>query len=154
MGGFLSETFSNNAPQSLWIQSIWNNWAAPRDKQTILHCLKLLSNKELTQTANSPTERKEIKLNLPNLYPGTDSLIFESLAGSHANKKLLKSRINTEQGFGCSGSRVHNCQTEATETLQLQGLQSCWWIFQCINVADGPDIVSRPALSLCQIFIQ
>lgn len=87
-----------------------------------MHRLELPFNRELIQTAKSPREGKEIKVNPPNLYPGTDSFIFGSLAVSHANKKLLKGRINTEQGRVCSGSRVHNWQTEAMETLQLQGL--------------------------------
>lgn len=81
----LSKTFSNNTLQSLWTQSIWSSWAVPCDKQTVLHCLKLLFNRELIQTANSPRERKEIKVNPQNLYPGTDSFVFGSLAVGHAN---------------------------------------------------------------------
>lgn len=94
-------------------------------KQT-LRCLELLLNRGLIQTANAPSERKEINLNPQNLYPGTDSFIFESLTVSHANKKLLRGRINTEQGCVCSGPRVYNWQTEAMETLQLHSLQSCF----------------------------
>lgn len=148
--GILHKTFLNNASQSLWLQSIWSSWAAPRDKQTVLHCLKLLFNRELIETANAPREKKEIKLNPPNLYPGTDSFIFGSLAVSQANKMLLKGRINTEQGCVCSGSRVHNWQ----ETLQLHSLQSCFWIFQSINVPLSLLLVYPPALPLCKVFIQ
>ncbi len=99
--------------------------AASCNEQTASHCLKLLFSRELIQTANAPRERKEIKVNPPNLHPGTDSFIFESLAVSHANKKLLKGRINTEQESVCSGSRLHNWQTEAMELLQLHILHSC-----------------------------
>lgn len=151
--GVFGKTFLNNALGSLWIQSIWSSWAAPRYKQTIFRRLKLLFNRELIQTADSPRERKEIKLNPLNLYLGTDSFIFESLAASHANKKLLKCRINTEQGCVCSGSRVHNWQTEAMETLQLQGLlcsEQCWMF----SVAVKASRMSPLALSLCQISIQ
>lgn len=94
-------------------------------KQT-LRCLELLFNRGLIQTANASSERKEINLNPQNLYPGTDSFISESLTVSRANKKLLRGRINTEQGCVCSGPRVHNWQTEAKETLQLHSLQSCF----------------------------
>lgn len=117
--GALSKIFLNNALQSQWTQNIWSIWAAPRDKQTVSYCLKLLFSKELIQTANSPGERKEIKCKAPNLYPGTDSFIFENLAASHANKKLLK---DTEQGCTYSGSKVHNWHTEVVETLHLRDL--------------------------------
>lgn len=118
--GVSSKAFTNNALQSLWVHSIRSSRAAPRDRQTILHCLKLLFNRELIRTANSPAERKEIKLNPLNLYPGSDSFIFESLAVSHANKKLLKGRINTEQRvcvFRFKGSEI--------------GRQRLWKAFSC-----------------------
>lgn len=54
-----------------------------------------------------------MKLNPLNLYPTTDSSIFESVAVSRANKKLLKGTRNTEQECVCSGSQVHNWQREA-----------------------------------------
>lgn len=117
--GALSKIFLNNALQSQWTQNIWSIWAAPRDKQTVSYCLQLLFSKELIQTANSPGERKEIKCNAPNLYPGTDSFIFENLAASHANKKLLK---DTEQGCTYSGSKVHSWHAEVVETLHLRDL--------------------------------
>lgn len=151
--GALSKAF-NNALQSLWTQSIWSSWAAPRDEQTISWCLQLLFSTELTQTANSPRERKEIKCNAPNLYPGADSFIFESLAAFHANKRLLK---DTEQEYVRSGSRVHSWQAEVVEvvaTSLLRGFRTSRRTALCNFVTNRPSSVSRLNLSQCQTFIQ
>lgn len=137
--GVLSKTFS------LWIHSIWSSRAAPRDKQTILHCLKPLFNRELIQTANSPAERKEIKLNPPNLYPGTDSFIFESLAVSHANKKLLKGRINTEQGVCMFRFRVSELSDRGCGNPSAAVFTELLLVMLYISVH---------AVSLCQICVQ
>lgn len=117
--GILDNMLSHNALQSLWMHRVCSRWLAPHDKQTIFHCLKLLFSRGLIQTPNAPRERKEIKLNPSNRFPGTDSFIFERLAVSHANKTQTKywTRVS-------SGSRVHNWMTEAVKTPQLHHGQS------------------------------
>lgn len=92
--GFFREIFSNN--------ELCGAYGAVEQLLVTSKQSRSLSENAFQQRAQpdckcTRREKRNKKLNSPNLYPGTDSFIFESLAVSHANKKLLKGGINTEQ---------------------------------------------------------
>lgn len=76
--------------------------------------------------------------------------LIHSWKSAMLTKKLLRGRINREQGCVCSAPQAQNWQTEAMETLQTvyRAAFNKSWILERLNVAVRPVPAPRPALSL------
>lgn len=118
---FLShKPFSNNALiYSPWIQSTWNRWAAPGDREIVF----ALSGAPFWQGAHPDckcTREREKKRNKTQSLKSLSRhwLIHICLALFLTNKMLRGSRINTTQGGrrGALVVKVHNSQTKADLT--------------------------------------
>lgn len=122
----------------LWIQSIWNSWAAPRDKKIVF----ALSGTPFQQGAHPDCkctrgEKRNRTQSLKSLSRHWLIHIWKSDSAFHANKKLLRGRINTKQGvwvFRSEGSQLADKSWSKQSDIQLAEDEKLWplGIFLCL----------------------
>lgn len=134
----------------LWIQSKWNSWAAPCDKKIVF----ALSGTPFQRGAHPDCkctrgEKRNRTQSLKSLSRHWLIHIWKSDSAFHANKKLLRGRINTKQGvwvFRSEGLQLADKSWTKQSDIQFAELI----LLKCQHkiVAFGYISVSCPALSL------